>query len=398
MRINMRIITLILSGLIFTAPMFAQKRDKNILSLKTIVEREYVRDAVSGSWLLSAIMDYKYNPDGNLVDLVKYDSPGNDSISRVDYTYTFAGLLNEYVVSLWDGDNWNPDTKYYYTYTSEGKAGQRILRWNGEVWSVSRLDTLFQYDLNGLLIQSENFRWKNSEWQRDHIVYYENNAAGKLAMKYSISEAGEYLSRVFYSYDTRDRLYEMYAQFYREGAWENEWRRVYSYDRCSVLKSLVRQSWDGEKWVDILMSAFEHSVFWGGSSDGKVNICYNGNSMTVSVNVLDNFLRKGACIGICEEEFLPGTNEDVTEEYGSVTGSPYSIFPVPASGQFTVKSIDGLTMIGGVELVSMRGEVVMSFRYDDVPEVTVNIDDLKPGRYFVLISGGTDWSSAIVVR
>ena len=39
-----------------------------------------------------------------------------------------------------------------------------------------------------------------------------------------------------------------------------------------------------------------------------------------------------------------------------------------------------------------------SLRFDDVPEAKVNIDDLRPGRYFVVVSGDSDWSSAIVVR
>ncbi len=398
MRINEKIMTGVLMGLIFTAPLFAQKKVKPVLTLKTITEREFAMNAISGTWQLSAIMDYDYNTNGKQVSLVKYDAAANDSISRVDYTYTSAGLLNDYVVSLWDGDAWRPDTKYSYTYTAEGKAGQRILRWNGEVWTVSRLDTLFQYDLNGLLIQSENFRWKNNEWQKDHTIHYENSPTGKLALKYSISEAGEYLSRVFYLYDAYDRLCEMYAQFYREGSWDNGWRRVYSYDRCSVLKSLVRQSWDGEKWVDILMSEYEHSVYWNGPSNGKVNICYNGNSMTVSVNVLDVFLKKGACIGVCETELLPETDVDTEEKSGTMTEAPYTVFPNPASDLFTIRSVDGLTMIGGVELITMKGEVVRSLRYDDIPEATVNIDDLRPGRYFVVISGDANWSSSIVVR
>lgn len=398
MRINEKIKTSVLIGLMFTVPLFAQKKDKPVLSLKTTVEREYFRDSVSDTWQLSAIMDYDYNTDGKLADLVKYDAATNDSISRVDYTYTSDGLLNDYVVSLWNSDGWRPDTKYSYTYTGSRKASQRILRWNGAVWAVSRLDTLFQYDVNGLLIQSENFRLKDNVWQPDHIVFYENSPTGKISLKYSTSSAGEYLSQVFYLYDAYDRLSEMYAQFYREGNWENGWRRIYSYDRCSVMKSLVRQSWDGDEWIDILMSEFEHSVFWNGPSDGKVKICYNGNSLTVSVNVLDMFLLKGACIGICEEELLPETNEDTGEKSASGTDSPYSIFPNPVSDHFTVRGVNGLTMITGVDLITMRGEVVRSLRYDDVPEVTVNIHDLKPGRYFVVISGDTEWSSAIVVK
>ncbi len=398
MRANEKILTVILMGLILTVPLSAQNRDKKILSLKTVVEREYIRDALSDSWQLSAIMDYKYNPDGNLAILVKYDAWRNDSISRVDYNYTPSDLLTEYVVSVWEIDDWSPDTKYYYTYTAEGKAGQRILRWDGETWAVSRLDTLFQYDLYGLLIKSENFRWKNDEWLNDHTVYYENNPAGKLALKYSISGAGENLSRVFYSYDAYNRLNEMYAQFYRDGNWENEWRRVYTYDRCSVLKKLVRQSWDGLQWVDILMSEFEHSVFWNGPSDGKVNICYNGKPMTVSVKSLGAFLNRGACIGMCAEELLPEANEDISGKNGSGTETPYSVYPNPTSDLFTVRSVDGFTMIGGIELVTMRGEVVRSLMFDNVPEVTVNIDDLKPGRYFVVITGDADWSSAIIVR
>ncbi len=398
MRINEKIMTGVLMGLIFTAPLHAQKRNKVILPLKTIEEREYIRDAVTDLWQLSAIMNYNYNAQGQLLELVKYDAAANDSISKVDYNYTSAGLLNDYVVSLWDGDSWSPDTKYSYTYTGEGKSSQRILRWSGEAWAVSRLDTLFQYDVDGLLIQSENFRWKDNEWKKDHTIYYENSPTGKLSLKYSISEAGEYLSQVFYSYDSCDRLYEMYAQFYREGRWENGWRRVYSYDRCSVLKSLVRQSWDGEKWVDILMSEFEHSVYWNGHSDGKVNICYNGKSITVSANVLDVFLKMGACIRICEAELLSGSDDDIGGNSGAATDSPYSIFPNPASDIFTVKSTSGLTMITGVELITMKGEVVRSLPYENVPEVTVNIHELKPGRYFVVISGDANWSSAIIIK
>lgn len=398
MRINAKIKTSVLIGLMFTVPLFAQKKDRPVLSLRTTVEREYIRDPVSDTWQLSAIMDYDYNTFGKLAELVKYDATTNDSISRVDYTYASDGQLNNYVVSLWNSDGWRPDTKYFYTYTASGKAGQRILRWNGAAWAASRLDTLFQYDVNGLLIQSENFRLKDNVWQPDHTVFYENSPTGKLSLKYSTSSAGEYLSQVFYLYDAYDRLSEMYAQFYREGNWENGWRRIYSYNRCSVMKSLVRQSWDGDEWIDILMSEFEHSVFRIGPPNGTVKICYNGNSLAVSVNMLDVFLLNGACIGICEEELLQNGNEFVEEKSGFVTDTPYTIFPNPASEHVTVRSANGLTMIGGVELVNMKGEVVRSLRYDDVSEVSVTIDDMKPGWYFVVISGDVNWSSAIIVR
>jgi len=398
MKTAYRILKCSLCALLVTLPVTAQRPSRELLSLKTVLEKEYSWNASSGAWQLSSKIDYSYNAEGEQINLVKYDAITSDSISKVDYSYTPESLLSYYIVSLWNDEGWGPDTKYSYTYTSAGKASQRILRWNGTEWNATKLDTLFQYDINGLLIQSENYRWKDNEWLKDHTIYYEYSPTGKLTRKYSISEAGVYLSQVLYSYDSYDRLSEMLAQFYNDGRWDNGWRKLYSYDKCSVLKTMVRQEWGDGNWGNTLMSEFEHTLFWGGQTNGKVNICHNGHSITVPVNVLEIFLLQGDCIGICEGELLQGAEDNPDGQDGTEMNDVYSVFPNPASEQVTVISASGLTLINRVDLISVKGELMRSFRYDNIPEVTIYVGDLKPGRYYVVISGDIAWSSSLIVN
>jgi len=387
-----------LIALLLSLGISAQRRDKELLTLKTTTENEYLWNTGSADWLLSAKMDYRYNSAGDLLCMVKYDALSGDSITRVDYTYTGSSEIADYTVSLWSGMMWEPETKYSYIYTETGKASQRILIWDGSMWNNSRLDTLFIYDLNGQLLNSENYRWKENAWVKDHTITYEYGSNGKISLKYSVSTGGVNLSQVFYLYDPFNRITEMYAQFYRDGQWENGWRREYYYDRCSVLKTLIRQAWDGIQWVNTLKSEYDHTVFWGGQEDGKVQLCYNGRNIIVSVRVLEVFLEKGACIGSCEGEDGEVMEREMDSISNSHISAPYIIYPNPAEDKFMICPAEGSAPVSKVEIFDIRGNIVRSITGSNSPELSIDRGHLKSGRYFVVISGETAFTTTVIFK
>lgn len=388
----------VLITLLLSSGVSAQRRNERLLPLKTRTESEYIWNTGSADWLLSAKMDYRYNSAGDLLSMVKYDAQTGDSITRVDYSYTGFSEIADYTVSLWTGMIWEPETKYSYIYTTSGKASQRILRWDGSAWNNSRLDTLFIYDINGQLLHSENYRWKDNAWVKDHTITYEYGSNGKISLKYSLSTGGANLSQVFYLYDPFNRITEMYAQFYRDGQWENGWRREYYYDRCSVLKTLIRQSWDGIQWVNTLKSEFDHTVFWGGQEDGKVQLCHNGRTIIVSVRVMEGFLERGACIGSCEGEDAEVMKMEIDSESKSHSNAPYIIYPNPAENKFMISASEGSAPVSKVEIFDISGNVVRSITGYNSHELSIDRGNLKSGSYIVVISGATSFTTTVIFK
>jgi hypothetical protein len=398
MRIVKTLYVSVLLVILLSGQLRAQQGGGQIASLKTYTESEYLWDAQTPDWQLSAIMKYGYDPEGNLTELVKYNALSGDSISRVDYYYDQSSELSAYIVSLWSGQTWVPNTRYSYTYSSAGKESQRIGRWNGAGWINGSLDTLYVYGIDGHLLQSENFKWKNGYWVKDHTIFYEYGENGKLMKKYSISPTGEYLSQVFYQYDLINRLSEMVAQFYRNGQWENEWRRTYIYDRCGVLKTLIRQAWDGIAWSDVLKSEFEHTIYWNGPVKGKVVMCHKGRTIMVSVNVMEIHLQHGDCIGNCSQGAETDTRNNLQDLSSTQMRGSYIIYPNPASYSFSISAANGSDPIIKVELYDSKGNLVKSIPGNNCSELIVDKGDLKSGKYFVVISGKTPFSSTVILN
>lgn len=388
----------VLLMLLVSGKIGAQHGGEQSVSLKTNIESEYKWNAQTLTWQLSAVMRYGYNPDGNLTDLVKYDAVSGDSISRVDYFYDPSTELSAYIVSLWAGQDWMLTTKYSYTFSSSERESQRISRWDGTGWINGSLDTLYVYGIDGLLLQSENFQWKNEAWVKDHTIVYEYGDNGRISRRYSLSTVGDYLSQVFYLYDEQNNLKEMYAQFYRSGQWENEWRRTYLYDRCRVLKTLIRQAWDGSEWINVLKSEFEHTIYWNGPVNGKVDLCHKGRTITVSVNAMEVHLQHGDCIGRCAGGDEAENEAEIREKMNGKGNGSYIIYPNPASDKFTVSSADCSDPIIKAELFDIKGNLVKFIPGNNCLELTIDRGDLKSGKYFVIITGGKSCTSVVILK
>ena len=376
----------------------AQGQGRKILELKTETEKEYTWDDTGLSWQLTGVSDYVYTPVGDLMTLTKYDAVSGDSIHRIDYLYTPDSRIASYTTSLWTANGWRPDSRYAYLYNSYGKTSQRILRWDGSQWIARSLDTLFQYDQSGRLIQSENFRIKSGILVPDHTIMYEYGSNGKMSLKYSLTPEGNYISEVAYNYDGYGRTAEMLARFYRNGAWEDDWRREYYYDRCGVLKKMIRQWWVAGEWKELIMSDFEHTVLWNNPTNGHVAVCFNGNSLIVSLRALETYLSMGACIGECVESEPtfpdpgnPGPGKGQKE-------NALLLYPNPASESFVVRLQEECGAIDRVDIYNVNGNLEKSIEGDGLNELTVNREETRPGRYLVVIRGEQDYVTTIIFK
>ena len=376
----------------------AQSQAREILELKTETEKEYTWNDTVLLWQLTGVSDYVYTAYGDLMTLTKYDAISGDSLHRIDYSYTPDSRIASYTTSLWTDNGWSPDSRYAYLYSSYGKTSQRILRWDGSQWVARSLDTLFQYDQSGRLTQSENFRIKSGIPVPDHTVRYEYGSNGKMSLKYSLTPEGNYISEVAYNYDNYDRMAEMVARFYRNGVWEYEWRREYYYDRCGVLKKMIRQWWLDNGWKDLIMSDFEHTVLWNNPTNGHVAVCLDGKSLIVSLRALETYLRMGACIGECAESESSFPVPENPERSKENKGNALLLFPNPASESFVVRLQEECGTIGRVDIYNVNGNIEKSVEGNGLNELTINREETRPGRYLVVIRGEQDYVTTIIFK
>lgn len=362
----------------------AQDTGTQPVSLKTFIEKEYLWDTISDSWIISALLHYDYDRQGNLLEILKKDINSGQFLSKIEYYYSPDNDLSAYEVSQWADSLWIPATRYSYFYSGKNEDSQLVQGWNGTDWINKSLDTLYIYDSNDLLQQSENLRWKKGAWIPDHTVYYEYGHNGKLSLKYSTSPEGSYLSQVIYNYDAFDRLIEMYARFFRNGEWQNGWRRTYFYDACGNLKVVERQSWVNGSWLNTTMSEYLKRLHYN-TDRGKVLICHKGHTIYVSVHAVEAHLRHGDCLGCCQ-------GNDCNAEpgfYPHETKAAYTIYPNPARERVTIAATDPDVRIKRIDIINMNGSLVGSFGGNDASEIIVERGNIRPGNYLLRITGDT---------
>jgi hypothetical protein len=366
--------------------LFGQKGNLQNVEFKIVTEIEYTWDNSTNDWLKSAIMQYDYSSTGDLSRILKTQAGTNDPLLKIDYYYTSSSALLAYEIYEWTAEEWIGSTNYSYDYLDNKQVKQLIQTWFDGGWINTSLDSVFAYDANDLLVQSTNFRWKNNKWLEDHIIYYEYDENMKLIRKYSVSMSEVNLSQVFYSYTPDGQYDEMYAQFYRNGQWENSWRREYHYDNCGNLLSIIRQSWISGEWINSSKSVYTKKLIPDGIHNGKVTICHKGHTITVSINALEAHLKHGDCIGECVNEIHPDFSV-VSPKCDKADENPFEIYPNPARYNFIVKAYDPLYTIKRVDLIDMHGNIVRSVSGNNSPEVQIERNNLKNGKYFVKITG-----------
>jgi len=381
----------------FSGILTGQKNKLPNIELKTVTEIEYTWDSSINEWIKSAILSYEYSSTGDLSRILKTDAETNKNLLKIDYYYTSSSAIQAYEIYEWTQQGWLGSTKYSYGYLNEKPVKQLVQGWYDGAWINTSLDSLYVYDSDDLLIQSTNFRWKDNRWLEDHIINYEYDENLKLIRKYSVSMSGENLSQVFYSYNPDGQYNEMYAQFFRNGQWENGWRREYHYDNCGNLLNIIRQSWTSGGWINVSKSVYIGKLIPDNSYTRKITICHKGHTINVSINSLEAHLKHGDCIGGCVNEIHPDLN-NIPPKCDKPVEHLFEIYPNPARDNFIVKAFDANNPIRRVELFDMHGNIVRSVPGNNSQELQIERNDLKNGKYFVKITGDETVTLVVILN
>ena len=161
---------------------------------------------------------------------------------------------------------------------------------------------------------------------------------------------------------------------------------------------MIRQWWIDNEWKDLIMSDFEHTVLWNNPTNGHVAVCFNGNSLIVSLRALETYLSMGACIGECmeSESSLPDLGNP-----GPGKGQKENaliLYPNPASESFVVRLQEESGTIDRVDIYTVNGNLEKSVEGTGLSEVTVAREGLRPGRYLVVIRGEQDYVTTVVFK
>lgn len=190
---------------------------------------------------ISRVYSYRYNNNGNLIELIEYNSDGKLNVKE---TIKYDEKMNKksHLVSRPDFGGGGTQYVYSYKYDNRGNKIECEEQWN-EGRSSER-DT-YQYDKNGRLIEEKQF---NSSGVLENSYLYDksgnkiekywydknnkNNSVGKHKWVYKYNVSGDVLEEVrykldgslsqkrTYKYDTRrnkvEEEYYIYSKKYKQ--------------------------------------------------------------------------------------------------------------------------------------------------------------------------------------
>ncbi len=356
-------------------------------------QKEYRWDENTTNWQLAAVIKFTYNYDieGLLTEQNKFDALSGAPLSRVVYTYGSNQERTSTTVFEWKNEQWVGITRYLYEFDSNlRESGKVVQGWDGSMWKNNTHDMEYIYDENGLFRQWSNYRWKNEQWVFDYFVYMDYNDRGWMIKKFSIRPVGNNLSQVFYEYNQNGKYTVMYAQFWRNGAWENSWKRLYDYDDCGMGSGITYQSWINGQWINT--SRIESELMINpGYSGKKVPLCHNGHTIWVSKNAVPAHLAHGDCLGECLVEERGSGKKSATLEAApaeeTFSENSLRIYPNPAREQINVSLGDNENQVTRISLHDLSGRILYQLPVNGESELNIPRGNLQEGIYFLRLEG-----------
>jgi hypothetical protein len=373
-------------------------------NLITTLEKEYTWNPTSENWELSALLNYRYNNDGFLSEIIKTDYKTGTLVSLVTYEYNLIGLRTSYTVFEWANNQWSGNTRYVYEFDSENNdAGKVVQQWTGTEWKNDTHDTEYLFDEEGIFRRWSNYRWKNNQWLFDYYIYLDYNEKRLMSRKLSIRPPDINLSQVIYNYNDQGEYSEMYAQFWRNGNWENSWRRWYEYDACGNIRFINRQSWVNGEWINTTRSEFIQILDEKTYQLKKIPVCHNGHTIYVSKNAVPAHLRHGDCIGECLVEVNGGNNEkslfiESSTNHPEIMENGVRVYPNPVNDKINIYLGINEQHIRKIELMDLSGRVLLQVPVNGESIITIPRGELQKGMYMLRMEGDEVVNHKIIIQ
>lgn len=357
--------------------------------VKTDSAYVYIWDLNSSDWVLNQVQYYSYT-EGRLTELLTRNyQTGADAALSV-YTYNSSNRSETATNYSWAG-TWIPVTRYLFEYDLLGRTSSvRLQKWVNDEWIDDRLQQNYQYDAHNRLIGYEAIYWRSNAWTPPTVNEQYYNGLGQLENIVATRPGGNIDYRIIYEYSDKGLLSQFYTQYPSGGGWSNWNLRTIQYNDCGRKTGQTNYSGEGPDWNPSTktewFSSFDKDLY----PDKKIPVCHKGNTIWVSPEALDAYLRKGYCLGECLYE----------KGNSSVIGGepPFIVFPNPATEMITIRfSPDLCCEQMRVELTDFTGKLVKMYPASDNSDLIIERGKLESGYYNIrLIIGNEIYSQTFI--
>jgi hypothetical protein len=274
---------------------------------------------------------------------------------------------------------WHPLQKILYTFDGKGRSTQEITqRWNDTArdWANER-KTEWYYDSVDIRSEYSYFSWKrpgtNYTWVEDerHRIYNEYDQAGNRVLASETvrtpSMAWVPFKKEEWAYNSSGQMVlSLISNYQSPGKWTEDFRSewVYNTEGRLILETLTgaQVRWPGGMPLRRMARTIR-------------SLDFNGNTTRVIWFYWDAVTKSYLFIST-DYYFYHSTSTG----YQETMNVPIQVYPNPTSG---ILHLSGLSQPTEVKIYSMQGMLLRSINHAGV---SVDISDLSPGAYLILIS------------
>ena len=350
----------------------------------------YVYDDQSAVWNFSGAV-YYYGEPGFLDSTITTGNDGNP-VSKSVYQYQ-SGAITGVMTMQFTGSDWINSQQQVFLYDNDKLVERIVTRWVAENWQNLNRFT-YSYDQDNFLKVYDREIWSNGMWTEysaDSLFYDES---GKIILRSArLKSIDKYITRTIYSYNSSGRKSAQVRQDWINGQWVNINRSLYYYNSCGTQTISETEKWSDGSWQPNSRSEiFYHYEI---SPDvTRVPVCNRGNTRYVSVNALDGFLSRGACLGECLEEKADTKIASARDEIES-RPMPFIVYPNPARNMVTVKMASEECPATEIVLLDFSGRVLQNINPGSRTEIPIDLTILKHGNYILKVTSDTVYSTLI---
>jgi len=352
----------------------------------------FLYDATTGTYNPVTVTVNFYDDNYNLTTVVSMALPDRTYKFRQLFTYDENNNMIRYVYQIRNNDAWEDNLINERTYSPEGLPVTEVFLRLGTTGAFTEYQRHFYENENGRTtrylrqVKDASGNWYDFSY---HIYVYDD--MGRLTVLY-----GQYISSglifwertALYNFNGKvtDRFLRVLRYNYslRQNVLTRELHEVSSYNKYgNVIERRNHGYVNNEPFLRDVDSIYYSKL----PRKNKVSVCFRGKTLCVSVSQVDILLARGGTLGACPA--VPG--EEMSLISVNDISVPLSrniiIYPNPASEQVTVKlgSQDYGELTG--YLMSADGRIVRSFIIENRDEMTLDISALRPGTYYLSMTG-----------
>lgn len=364
----------------------------------------FLYDALSETLTPVAVTVNSYDKNFNLTTVISRSLPDRTFKFRQLFYYDENNNMIRYVYQLWNNNGWEDNLINERTYTNDGLPETEVFLRVGNSGTFAEYQRHFYENENGRTSRYlRQVKDASGNWYDFSYHNYVYDDMGRLTVLY-----GQYISSglifwertALYNFDGRvtDRFLSILRYNYslRQNVLTRELHEVSSYNKYgSVIERRNYGYTNNEPRLRDVDSIYNSQL----PAKYKASVCFKGKTLCVSVSQIDAILARGGTLGACPVEPEKETTAITVNNLNVPVSPNITLYPNPASELVTVKigSQDYGNMTG--YLMAADGRIVRSFTIENRDEVTLDISQLRPGTYYLSLSGQKEtFTQTLVIK